>query len=235
MSFASRTALLLGDEAMTLLSSKRVLLVGVGGVGSWCAESLVRSGVEHLTIVDGDMVVESNINRQVMATHSSLGRRKVEVLRERLLDVNPHASIVAIHRFFTEETAHEFGLEGYDYIVDCIDSLSDKMSLLLHASGTSARVFSSMGAALKMDPLRVRVAELFRVRGCPLGAALRKKMRRAHRLPSRDVTCVYSEELLTNRGESSERANGTLMHVTAVFGLTLAGLIISDITSNIQN
>ncbi len=237
MDFSSRTALLLGAEAMQQLASRRVLVVGVGGVGSWCAESLVRSGVEHLTIADGDVVVESNINRQVMATHKTIGLPKVDVLRKRLLEINQHADIVAVRDYFSEETVADFHLDDYHYIIDCIDSLSAKMSLLLLASSTSARVFSSMGAALKMDPLRIRVAEMWRVRGCPLGAALRKKMKRSHRLPKKDITCVYSEELLSNHGgttlEDGNRTNGTLVHVTASFGFTLASLVIKDITNTL--
>ncbi len=233
MSFCSRTALLLGAEVMQALATRRVLVVGVGGVGSWCAESLVRSGLVHLTIVDGDVVAESNINRQAMATHSSIGRPKVEVLRSRLLDINPEAHITAIHRFFSQETAHEFALETFDYVIDCIDSLSDKMNLLVSATQTQARVYSSMGAALKMDPLRVRVADLWHVRGCPLGAVLRKKMHRTGNMPSREVTCVYSDEVLANKGEGPERVNGSMVQVTATFGFTLASLVLRDIVDTV--
>ncbi len=233
MNFSSRTALLLGPKAMQALATRRVLVVGVGGVGSWCAESLVRCGLVHLTMVDGDIVCESNINRQSMATHSTIGRPKVEVLRQRLLDINPEANVTAIHRFFSQETAHEFALDTFDYIIDCIDSLTDKMNLLVSATATQARVYSSMGAALKMDPLRVRVADLWHVRGCPLGAALRKKMHRTGNVPSREVTCVYSDEVLQNQGESEEKANGSLVQVTATFGLTLSSLVLRDITTTV--
>lgn len=214
---------------MDRLRDARVIIFGVGGVGSWCAESLVRSGVGHLTIVDQDRVVESNINRQLMATTKTVGRVKVEVLRERLLEINPDAEIVAIEGAYNKTTADSYDLSPYDYIIDAIDSLSCKTELLLRASRTGAAVFSSMGAALKVDPTRVRVAEFWDVRGCPLGAAIRKKMRQNKTLPAKKFLCVYDDEVLPNVGEGE--SNGTTAHITGIFGLTLAGLVIKDIYS----
>ncbi len=214
---------------MDRLRDVRVIIFGVGGVGSWCAESLVRSGVGHLTIVDQDRVVESNINRQLMATTKTVGRVKVEALRERLLDINPDADIVAIEGAYNKTTADSYDLSPYDYIIDAIDSLSCKTELLLRASRTGATVFSSMGAALKVDPTRVRVAEFWDVRGCPLGAAIRKKMRQNKTLPAKKFLCVYDDEVLPNVGEGE--SNGTTAHITGIFGLTLAGLVIKDIYS----
>ena len=214
---------------MDRLRGVRVIIFGVGGVGSWCAESLVRSGVGHLTIVDQDRVVESNINRQLMATTKTVGRVKVEALRERLLDINPDADIVAIEGAYNKTTADSYDLSPYDYIIDAIDSLSCKTELLLRASRTGATVFSSMGAALKVDPTRVRVAEFWDVRGCPLGAAIRKKMRQNKTLPAKKFLCVYDDEVLPNVGEGE--SNGTTAHITGIFGLTLAGLVIKDIYS----
>ncbi|MGN0196190.1 MAG: ThiF family adenylyltransferase [Candidatus Cryptobacteroides sp.] len=215
--------------SMDRLRDARVIIFGVGGVGSWCAESLVRSGVGHLTILDQDRVVASNINRQLMATTKTVGRVKVEVLRERLLEINPDADIVAIEGAYNKTTADSYDLSPYDYIIDAIDSLSCKTELLLRASRTRATVFSSMGAALKVDPTRVRVAEFWDVRGCPLGAAIRKKMRQNKTLPAKKFLCVYDDEVLPNVGEGE--SNGTTAHITGIFGLTLAGLVIKDIYS----
>lgn len=232
----NRVTLLLGTKAVERIAASRVIIVGMGGVGSWCAESLVRSGVGHLTIVDSDSVCASNINRQLMATTKSIGRAKVDVLRERLLEINPDADIMAMQKVYCQEENEAFQLEDYDYIIDCIDSLKDKMALLLNATATDATVFSSMGAALKMDPTQVKVAELWKVRGCPLGAALRKKMKRARLKPAKPVMCVYSEELLENKGigevEREGNSNGTMSHITAIFGFTLAGLVMKDITAS---
>ena len=219
-----RSELLLGDEAMSRIAEKRVILFGVGGVGSWCAESLVRSGIKHLTIVDSDSVCASNINRQLMATTETVGRVKVEVLRERLLTINTDAEITARHQFFTAETADSFELDTYDYIIDAIDSLKDKALLILMACNTDAQFYSSMGAALKLDPTRIKIAEFWKVQGDPLARTLRKRFKHEGQFPARKFQCVYSDELVEPKGESK----GSLVHITAIFGFMLAGLVIQD-------
>lgn len=251
-----RSRLLMGDAPLQRLHDIRVILFGVGGVGSWCAESLVRSGVKHLTIVDSDRVNISNVNRQLMATTQTLGQVKVEVLKERLLSINPEAEITAIQDIYNAENSESFRLNEYDVIIDAIDSLAEKAHLLLTASRTDALLYSSMGAALKMDPTRIQVAEFMKVRGCPLGRALRKKMKHQKVRPAKKFLCVYSDEVLPNLGEAdvdgyeptiaestttqegredllshnwNERKaqiNGTMSHITAMFGFMLAGLIV---------
>lgn len=251
-----RSRLLMGDAPLQRLHDIRVILFGVGGVGSWCAESLVRSGVKHLTIVDSDRVNISNVNRQLMATTETVGQVKVEVLKERLLSINPEAKITAIQDIYNAENSESFRLNEYDVIIDAIDSLAEKAHLLLTASRTDALLYSSMGAALKMDPTRIQVAEFMKVRGCPLGRALRKKMKHQKVRPAKKFLCVYSDEVLPNLGEAdvdgyeptiaestttqegredllshnwNERKaqiNGTMSHITAMFGFMLAGLIV---------
>jgi tRNA A37 threonylcarbamoyladenosine dehydratase len=247
-----RAELLLGDELMNRISSARIILFGVGGVGSWCAESLIRTGVKYLTIVDSDKVCETNINRQLMATTKTVGQRKVDALKSRLLEINPEAQITTIAEVYSEETSASFLLDTYDYIVDAIDSLKHKIHLILTATRTKAKLYSSMGAALKMDPTRIKVAEFWSVKGCPLAAALRRKMKQGEK-PAKKFKCVYSDEVLENKGlkyendesKSSEllkqdnpsikaQTNGTLAHITAIFGFTLAGLIIQDICKSIS-
>lgn len=232
----SREALLVGTEVMAAIAAKKVVIFGVGGVGSWCAESLVRSGIEHLTIVDSDVVCLSNVNRQLMATTKTVGRAKVDVLKERLLDINPSAQINAIQGVYNEETSASFNLSSYDYVVDAIDSLKDKENLILEATKTEAVLFSSMGAALKMDATKIQVAEFWKVKGCPLAAALRRKFRHSKNFPSKKFKCVFSEELLPNKGiqfvpmdDSQKRPNGTVAHATAIFGFMLAGMLIQDV------
>ena len=200
----SRSELLMGREAMQRLDAKKVILFGVGGVGSWCAEGLIRSGVMHLTMVDPDRVAVSNINRQLPATTQTVGQLKVEVLKRRLEEINPLATIVAIPELYSGETSESFYLEGYDYIVDAIDSLVHKQHLLVTASKTGATIFSSMGAALMMDPLKLRVAEFWEVKGCKLAQALRTRMRKSGEKPLKPILCVYSEERLPNKGEKIE-------------------------------
>ena len=159
----SRTRLLLGDDATERLCATRVIVFGVGGVGSWCVEALVRSGVRHITIVDPDRVCPSNINRQLMATTSTVGKPKVEVLRDRLLDISPEAEVDARFMAFSADTATEFNLNDYDYVVDAIDSIADKMLLIRTACRSKATLLSSMGAARKLDPSRIKVTEFWKV------------------------------------------------------------------------
>jgi len=222
----SRTELLLGKEVLERVEAVRVIIFGVGGVGSWCAESLIRSGIRKLTIVDSDFVCETNVNRQLMATTKTIGQVKVDTLKHRLLEINPTAEILALQQVYNTASADSFQLDTYDYIIDAIDSLENKADLIRRATKTKAVFFSSMGAALKMNPLKIQVAEFWKVKGCPLAAALRKKMKQGEK-PARKFKCVFSEERLSNTIQT--KINGTLMHVTASFGLTLAGLVIQDL------
>ena len=253
-----RTELLLGNTLMDKIASQRVIIFGVGGVGSWCAESLVRSGIRNITIVDSDRVCITNINRQLLATTKTVGKVKVEVLKERLLEINPKAEINALQQIYSPETSESFHLEEYDYIIDAIDSLTNKMDLIRTATKTKAVLLSSMGAALKIDPTKIKVAEFWQVKGCPLAAALRRKFKKSEK-PSRKFLCVYSEEVLENKGANEScgteaclcpkakngpgdpdlvnhewcsmkaQINGTLAHATAIFGFTLAGLVMQNI------
>ena len=227
-----RSEMLLGNEVMERMAEKRVIIFGVGGVGSWCVESLVRSGIRHLTIVDSDRVSITNINRQLMATTKTVGQVKVEALKERLLTINPSAEITALQKIFTQETAEEFDLDSYDYIIDAIDSLKDKALLILMACRTKAKFYSSMGAALKLDPTRIQVAEFWKVKGDPLARALRNKFKKEKLFPKRKFQCVYSDELLENKMpiDPDDRGNGSLVHITAIFGFMLAGLVLADIS-----
>ena len=237
----ARTSLLVGDDVMKAFADARVIIFGAGGVGSWCAEGLVRSGVKHLTIVDPDRVNPTNVNRQLQATSKTVGEVKVDALKARLNEINPDADITALQKVYEDENYLDWHFEDYDYIIDAIDSLKDKISLLLRASQFKAKIYSSMGAALKVDPTKVKVAEFWDVRGCPLGSMLRKRMRQSKTFPHKNIYCVYDEEVLENRGIAPEPAddnpmeskkavtNGTTGHITAIFGMTLAGLVIKDI------
>ncbi|MDE5848648.1 MAG: tRNA threonylcarbamoyladenosine dehydratase [Muribaculaceae bacterium] len=233
-----RTALLVGKEAMARIQDARVIVFGIGGVGSWVAECLVRTGVRHITLVDSDRVAETNINRQMPATTTTVGEVKTEAARRRLLEINPEAEVRTLTIFYDAETAEQIDLTEYDYIVDAIDSLKDKALLILNATRSGKKLYSSMGAALKMDPAKVKVGEFWSVKGCPLARALRQRFKKNKEYPSRKFTCVYSDELLENKGTTQEtcgykaRINGSLCHITAIFGMTLAGEIIMDICHN---
>lgn len=241
----NRTELLLGSETMKRIQSKRVIIFGLGGVGSWCAECLVREGIMHITLVDSDVVCITNCNRQLMATTKTIGEPKVEALRKRLLEINPEADIVALQKNYSEEAANDFNIDTYDYIIDAIDSLKDKISLILQATNSPQKserggsFFSSMGAALRIDPTKVRVSEFWKIKGDPLAAAMRSSMRKHKLFPARKFLCVHSEEQpLPNLGKAVQdgsktfnkvQTNGSLAHITAIFGMTLAGLVIQDI------
>lgn len=227
-----RARLLLGTTGMQHLADTHVIIFGVGGVGSWCAEGLVRSGLGHLTMVDSDCVCDSNVNRQLMATTATIGRSKVEAMRRHLLEINPGADIIALHQRYTADTADSFDLDSYDFVIDCIDSVADKALLILRATASRAVLLSSMGAALRIDPAKIHMAEFWRVKGCPLARALRQRFKRSGVYPARKFMCVYSDEQpLPNHTDGLEAAegrqpNGSLVHITSIFGMNLAAQVI---------
>ena len=233
-SYFDRTIQALGQETFDHLQRVRVILFGAGGVGGWCAEALVRTGVKHLTIVDFDVVNPSNINRQVVATRDNIGAPKVKELQKRLLAINPDAEITTINQRYSAQTAEAFDFNSYDYVLDAIDSVKDKALLLYRASLSHATVFSSMGAGRKMDTTAVRVTAFKKVEGCPLARAVRHQLKainlqlpipsdRALGLRTSNILCVWSPELSS--------ASGTLAPVVMTFGSALANFVIRDIAS----
>ncbi len=255
MDIFQRTELLFGEDFIQKIQSTRIILFGVGGVGSWCAETLVRMGVGHLCIVDSDLVSETNINRQLLATTKTVGQPKVKVLKQRLLEINPEVDILALQEVYAAEYADRFQLNTYDFIIDAIDSLSHKAHLIQQATQTSAVFFSSMGAALKTDPSMVKTAEFWKVHGCPLAAALRTKIRKQGGV-SKKFLCVFSDEIFPNQGEATAlnphkysslanndvsmwdmqkvKINGTSSYMPAIFGLTIAGLVAQAINKELN-
>lgn len=245
----SRSELLLGETVMKRLADVRVIVFGLGGVGSWAAETLVRTGLVHLTIVDFDRVAPSNINRQMPATRLTVGLPKTEVVRRRLLEINPDAEVVAIEEAYNAETAHDFDFNAFDYVIDAIDSLRDKALLINNVTRSSCRLFSSMGAALKTDPTKIEIAEFWKVKGDRLAAALRVRFKKSGEFPAKKFKVVFSPEIHENREPDALSAtmpdvierqasamkpcvNGSLMQVTAVAGITLASLVVNDLLSH---
>jgi len=224
--FFARSEALLGEKAMETLRNTRVIIFGVGGVGSYAAEALIRTGLTHLTIVDGDTVQASNLNRQLPATRATIGLPKVEALKARLLEINPEAKIEALPIMANGEWLAVNGLAGYDYVIDAIDSVKDKTDLILYATRARVKIFSSMGAALRFDPTQVTTGELMAIKGDALAKAVRARMKKLNLHPYKKVRCVYS----TEQAQRCE-TRGSLMQVTAVFGLTLSSLVIQDITN----
>lgn len=221
--FFSRSEALLGSERMATLRQKKVIIFGVGGVGSWCAECLIRTGLTHLTLVDGDTVQASNLNRQLPATRETIGRYKVDALRERLMQINPEAQIEALPVMVNEEWLAANGLP-YDYVIDAIDDVAAKVHLIIYATRARVKIVSSMGAALRFDPTQVTTGELMTIQGDALAKAVRARMKKLGVKPYRKVKCVYS----TEQAQRCE-TRGSLMQVTAVFGCVLAGLVIDSV------
>lgn len=251
-----RAELLLGTTAMELLAHSRVAIFGIGGVGSWAAEALVRTGLGHLTLVDSDLVCITNANRQVQATAFNAGAVKVQALAERLLELSPNCKIEPVQKVYSWKTRHEWDFRRFDYVLDAIDSLSSKVDLIASADGAGATVFASMGAACKLDSTQVRVASIWKTENCPLARRVRRGLREIGFEGS--PLCVYSPEVVPNAGmatacgshaclcpkTSSEEdgpvhewcshkavINGSLVHVTAAFGMALAGLVVQNVVS----
>ena len=219
----SRTEALLGEGALARLAAARVAVIGVGGVGSWCAEALLRTGVGHLTLVDDDVVAPSNANRQCPATAKTLGRPKVEALRERLLDIDPDGDVAAVNGRYPSATPG-LDLAAFDLVMDAIDSVDCKAELVLAATAAGVPLLSSMGAARRLDPTKVVVRRFEKVAGDGLARALRQRFRRLGRFPSARFDCVCSTEPPQPARTSAAGAvpKGSVMPVTCAFGMALA-------------
>ena len=221
----SRTALLMGEDAIAILARSRVAVFGVGGVGGYAVEALARSGVGTLDLIDNDSVSPSNINRQIIALHSTIGRDKVDVAAERAMDINP---AITVHRhkcFFLPETADQFDFSRYDYVIDAIDTVSGKLEIILRCKAAGVPVISAMGAGNKLDPTRFRVADIYQTKVCPLARAMRGLLKKKG---VEKLKVVYSEE------EAIQPAGGgripaSVAFVPSVAGLILAGEVIRDL------
>jgi len=227
----SRTALLLGEEGITKLNNARVAVFGVGGVGGFTVEALARAGVGHLELIDNDQVVMTNINRQIIATHSTLGMDKVEVAKRRILDINPEAEVVVHKTFFLPETAGEFDFSKYDYVVDAIDTITGKIGLVMMAKEAGTPIIRCMGAGNKLDPTAFEVADIYKTSVCPLARVMRRELKKRG---VKKLKVVYSKEEALTPGKSEEESNkravpGSISFVPSVAGLILAGEVIKDL------
>ena len=231
----SRTQLLLGEERMKHLLQCHVLVVGLGGVGAYAAELICRAGIGKMTIVDADVVNESNINRQLPALHSSLGRPKAEVVGKRLLDINPGLELTVINEFLRDERTEEVIASGrFNFVVDAIDSLSPKVFLLYHTVSRQIPVISSMGAGAKSDPSQVKIADISKTSSCGLARAVRKRLK--HKGISRGIPVVFSTEIpeaeaiIEIENEECKRTTtGTVSYMPAIFGCYLASHVIRNL------
>ena len=230
----SRTELLLGEERLEQVKQAHILIVGLGGVGAYAAELLCRAGVGQMTIVDGDDIEASNINRQLPATCKTLGKDKADVMAERLLDINPNLKLKVINEYLRDERIIEVLEEAsYDYVVDAIDTLAPKILLIYHSLKNNYRVASSMGAGGKMDPSQIRVCDISKSYNCRLARMLRKKL---HQLGVRKgVTVVFSPEDVDKRAvvlteSQNKKSNvGTISYMPPIFGCYIASAVLRDL------
>ena len=235
-----RTELLLGAQAIEKLKNSRVAVFGVGGVGGYAVEALARSGVGALDLIDDDTVSESNINRQIIALHSTVGRPKVEVAAQRVRDINPSCTVRTYKTFYMPETAGEFDFTQYDYVIDAIDTVSGKIALVMQAQEAGVPIISSMGAGNKLDPTAYRVADLYKTTVCPLARVMRRELKKRG---VDKLKVVYSEEealtplpdpLTEEGGRHKRQTPGSVAFVPSVAGLILAGEVVKDLVSIIE-
>lgn len=219
----SRSQRLLGDDAMARLAAARVAVFGIGGVGSFAVEALARAGIGSLTLVDKDVVDETNINRQLIALHSTIGRPKVEVARARVLDINPQIDVEARQLFFLPGQAENPHLDAFDYVIDAIDTVTAKIALVEEAWHFGTPIVSAMGAGNKLDPGRFEVADLFSTSVCPLCKVMRRELK-TRGIPS--LTVVYSRETPLTPLSGDVRVPGSVSFVPPVAGMMLAGVVI---------
>lgn len=235
----SRTELLIGKSGMEQMKNAKVIVFGVGGVGGYVVEALARSGIGTLALVDDDEVSLTNINRQIIATHSTIGKPKVQVAKERVLDINPEAVVHTYQTFYLPENAAQFHLEEYDYVVDAIDTVTGKIGLIVQAKEAGVPVISSMGAGNKLDPTAFRVADIYKTQVCPLAKVMRRELKKRG---IEHCKVVYSEELplvpdveaamaCQEECQNSKKRQlpGSIAFVPSVVGLIIAGEVIKDI------
>lgn len=229
----SRTELLFGKEAMNILNNAHVAVFGIGGVGGYVVEALVRSGIQHIDIIDNDDVSLTNINRQIIATHSSVGKSKVDVMKERILDINPNAKVTAYKCFYLPETKSQFDFSKYDYVVDAIDTVTAKLQLIMQAKEAGTNIICSMGTGNKLDPTQFEVTDISKTSVCPLARVMRQECKKRG---IENVKVLYSKEkpIEPHATEDSEQkgngtAPGSCAFVPPAAGLIIAGEVIKDL------
>jgi len=226
-----RTELLLGEDAMKKLKSSRVAIFGIGGVGGYAAEALARSGVGTLDLIDNDTVSVTNLNRQIIALHSTIGQYKTQVAAERIHDICPDISVNVHNCFYLPETADQFDFRQYDFVIDAIDTVKGKIEIVMQAKAAGVPVISSMGAGNKLDPAAFRVADIYKTKVCPLARVMRYELKKRN---VHSLKVVYSEEQPIQPAHSEEVSSkrnvpGSLAFVPSVAGLILAGEVIKEL------
>lgn len=224
----SRTEMLFGKESTEILNGKHIIIFGIGGVGGYACDSLARSGIGAIDIVDNDVVSKSNINRQIIALHSTVGRAKVDVMRERLLDINPSIKVTTFNELYLPDTANKFDFTKYDYIIDAIDTVSGKISLAVEAERAGTPIISSMYAGNKIVPTAFEIADIYKTSVCPLARAMRTELKKRG---VKALKVVYSREEPVSGvvNENGKRVFGSSSYIPAIAGLTISAEVIKDL------
>ena len=227
----SRTELLIGEEGISSLKKARVAIFGIGGVGGYVVEALARSGIGAFVLTDNDKVCLTNLNRQIIATHDTIGRYKTDVMLERIMSINPQAEVTLHRCFYLPETSGQFDFSSYDYVVDAVDTVTAKIDLIIRAKQAGVPVISCMGAGNKLDPSKFRVADIYETSVCPLAKVMRRELKKRG---IKGLKVVYSTEQPLTPGETSENTGrrstpGSIAFAPSVAGLILAGEVIRDI------
>ncbi len=220
----SRTQRLIGTDGMNRLQAANIIIFGLGGVGSYIAEALARSGIGNMTVVDKDTVDITNINRQLYALHSTVGRDKTAVAKERILDINPKCQVTAITKMYLPENSEEFSLSQYDYIIDAIDNVTAKIDLAIKAQEYNIPIISSMGTGNKLDPTAFKITDIYKTDTCPLCRVMRRELKSRN---VKKLKVLYSTEIPKSDGE---RTPASISFVPSVAGLIIAGEVVRDIT-----
>lgn len=228
--FLKRTEMLIGEEGLKKLNNANILVVGIGGVGGFVVEALVRAGIGKITLIDNDVVSESNINRQIIATTKTIGKPKVEVMEERIKDINPDITTKALHLFLTEENIKQLQINNYDYVIDAIDTVTSKLALIEKCKKENINIISSMGTGNKLDPSKLEITDISKTSICPLARVIRYELRKRN---INHLTVCYSKEepiktIITDEN-TKKHIPGSISFVPSVAGLLIAGKVINDL------
>lgn len=221
-----RTAMCIGEAAVKKLQKKHVAVFGVGGVGGYTAETLVRCGIGEITVIDSDIVAESNLNRQIIALHSTIGKKKTEVIKTRLLDINPDLKIHTYDMFFLPENSNEIDFGNFDFICDCVDTVTAKLEIIMRAKNENISIISACGTGNKTHPEKIKITDIYSTKNCPLAKVMRKELKKRN-IEKLDV--IASDELIDKTEKEMGRTPGSVAFVPSVAGIMMAGFVIDSL------
>lgn len=235
----SRTEILIGEKKLNKLKKSKVAVFGIGGVGGYVVEALVRSSINHITLIDNDIVSESNINRQLIALSTNIGQKKIDVMKKRILEINPDCQVETFDTFVLKDNLEQFHLEDYDYVVDAIDTITGKISIIEKCNEYQVKIISSMGAGNKLDPTKFEVCDIYKTSVCPLAKVMRHELKKRG---IKKLKVVYSKEealtpkvVINNDKSKRKQIPGSISFVPSVCGLIIAGEVIKDLIKDVED